>query len=73
MKTQCFLVKNKLLDPENPQFAVFGIKIGQKMTEKELLVKKRDSGPVCIVRQNKYKNKYEYLSNNRFLRLKILI
>ena len=47
MKTQCFLVKNKLLDPENPQFAVFGIKIGQKMTEKELLLKKRDSGPVC--------------------------
>ena len=36
----------KLLDPENPQFAVFGIKIGQKMAEKELLVKKRDSGPM---------------------------
>ena len=42
-----FFGQNKLLDPENPQFAVFGIKIGQEVAEKELLVKKRDSGPVC--------------------------
>ena len=44
-----FWVKNKLLDQENPQFAVLGIKIGQEMAEKELLVKKRDSEPVCTV------------------------
>jgi hypothetical protein len=32
----------------NSLFAVMGIKIGQDTAEKELLVKNRESGPVCL-------------------------
>ena len=47
MRALQFFAKNEFLDPKNPQLAVLDIKIGQQTAKKDLLVKNRESGPVC--------------------------